>query len=67
MLERRTLSVVLGLGLVIPCLTATAAIARIVPALRAVTWILGSIVAAGGFAAAWHFSNEFPASLDGAA
>jgi hypothetical protein len=66
-LERRALSVVLGLGLAGPILAAAAAVARVVPSSSGVAWALGCLAAAFALVAAWRFGTRIPASIDGAA
>jgi hypothetical protein len=67
MLERTTLSVVLGLGLVVPVLAATAAVARVEPSSGGAAWAVGSVIAAAALFAAWRTRRRFPTSLDGSA
>ncbi|MGZ3428095.1 MAG: hypothetical protein ACXVCV_15675, partial [Polyangia bacterium] len=65
--ERGVVAAVLGAGLAVPVLAATAAIARVVPGARVPAWIVGGLVAAGLFVAALRSRRRLPASLDGVA
>lgn len=67
MLERTTLAVVLGLGLAVPLLAATAAVARVEPSSGGAAWAVGLAVAVAALVAAWRTRRRFPTSLDGSA
>jgi hypothetical protein len=66
-LERRIVVVVLALGLTLPILAATYAIARVAPSSSGAASVFGGLVSIGAIAMARRLEGRLPRSLDGAA
>jgi hypothetical protein len=71
MLERMTISIALGVSMMVPVIAAAAAVARVVPTSSKVhlvsVWTTGVLLAAALFRAAWRYRHRLPMSFDGVA